>query len=99
MNLIFKFVTIFSIAFVIILSTDDYYLKYIFSESFSTQYSTIYFHSNNFKSNQTSSDTGCDFLNLCGKNVDNALRGVSLPFNNKVVDISYLDSFLELPFP
>ncbi len=98
MNLIFKSIAISSIVFVMILSPDNHYLKYIFSESFSSHYPTS-FYSNSFKSNQTSLDTGCDFLNLCGKNIDNKLSEVSLSFNNKIVDISYLNSYLQLPFP
>ena len=99
MNLIFQFIAVFSIVFVMVLSTDHHYLKYIFSESFSSHYSTNFYSNNYFKSNQTSLDTGCDFLNLCGKNIDNELGDVSLSFNNKIVDISYLTSILELPFP
>ncbi len=98
MNLIFKFITISSIVFVLILSADNLNLKYIFSQSFSSHYSTN-LHSSNSKSNQTSVDTGCDFLNLCGKNIGNELSEVSLSFNNKIVDISYLNSYLDLPFP
>jgi hypothetical protein len=98
MDLIFRSITFASFAFVIILSTDGYNLKYIFSESIPSQYS-VDFNSNNFIPNQTSLNTGCDFLNLCGKNVDHKLSESSLPFNNKIVDISYLTSFLELPFP
>ncbi|MEJ7641335.1 MAG: hypothetical protein WKF36_03965 [Candidatus Nitrosocosmicus sp.] len=94
----FKFIAISSLVFVMILSPDDHYLKYIFSESFSSHYSA-YFYSNGSKSNQTSIDTGCDFLNLCGKNIDSELSEVSLSFNNKIVDISYLNSYLQLPFP
>lgn len=98
MNLIFKSVAILFIVFVVILSADNQYLKYIFSESFSSHNPASY-NSNSFKSNQTSMDTGCDFLNLCGKNIDNKLNEVSLSFNNKIVDISYLNSYLQLPFP
>ena len=98
MNLIFKSIAISSIFFVTILSADNHYVKYIFSESFSS-HNPASFYSNSFKSNQTSMDTGCDFLNLCGKNIDNKLNEVSLSFNNKIVDISYLNSYLQLPFP
>jgi hypothetical protein len=96
--MISKSIAVSFIAFIITVSTDNDILKYIFSESFSSQYST-YFHSNNPKLNQTSLDAGCDFLNLCGKHVDNKLSEISLPFNNKIVDISYLNFYLELPFP
>ncbi len=98
MNLISKSVAICSIVLVIILSADNQYLKYIFSESFSG-HNPASFYSISFKSNQTSLDTGCDFLNLCGKHLDNKLNEVSLSFNNKIVDISYLNSYLQLPFP
>ncbi len=98
MNLISKFMAIFSIVFVIILSTDGYYLKYTFSEPFSNQYST-YVDSNSYKPNQTSLNTGCDFLNLCGNYVGSKLSGVFLPATTNIIDISYLDSYLELPFP
>jgi hypothetical protein len=98
MDLIFKYITVASIAFVIILSADGYNLNYTFSESIPSTYS-VYSHSNNFIPNQTSLNTGCDFLNLCGKAVDNKFGEASLPFNNKIVDISYLNSFIELPFP
>jgi hypothetical protein len=98
MNLIFKYIAICSIVFVVILSPDNHYLKYIFSESFSS-HNPASFYSNSFESNQSSVDTGCDFLNLCGKNIDTKLNEVSLSFNNKIVDISYLNSYLQLPFP
>ncbi len=98
MKLIFKSIAIYSIVFVMILSPDNISLKYIFSESFSSP-NPASFYSNSFKSNQTPLDTGCDFLNLCGKNIDNKLNEVSLSFNNKIVDISYLNSYLQLPFP
>ncbi len=99
MDLIFKFIAISSIAFVMVLYSDNHYLKYIFSESFTSHYSAANSYSNSFKSNQTSLDTGCDFLNLCGKNIDNKLNDVSLSFNDKIVDISYLNFYMELPFP
>ncbi len=98
MNLIFKYIAISSIVFVMILSADNQYLKYIFSESFSS-HNPASSYSNSFKLNQTSLDASCDFLNLCGKNIDNKLNEVSLSFNNKIVDISYLNSYLQLPFP
>ncbi len=98
MNLISKFIAISSIAFVIILSTDGYYLKYTFSEPFSSQYSD-FVNSKSYKPNQTSLNTGCDFLNLCGNYVGNKFSGVLLPINNNIIDISYLNSYLELPFP
>ena len=87
MNLIFKSIAICSVVFVMFLFTENHYPKYIFSESFSS-HNPASSYSNSFKSNQTSIDTGCDFLNLCGKNIDNDLNEVSLSFNNKIVDIS-----------
>jgi hypothetical protein len=98
MNLIFKSIAICSVVFVMFLSAENQYPKYIFSSSFSS-HSPASFYSNSFESNQTSIDTGCDFLNLCGKNIDNDLNEVSLSFNNEIVDISYLNSYLQLPFP
>ena len=98
MNLIFKSIAICSVVFVMFLSAENHYPKYIFSESFSS-HDPASFYSNSFKSNQTSLDTGCDFLNLCGNNIDNKLSEVSLSFNNKIVDISYTNSYLQLPFP
>ena len=98
MILIFKSIAVSSIVFMLLLSADNDYMKYIFSESFSS-HNPASFYSNSFKSNQTPLDTGCDFLNLCGKNIDNKLNEVSLSFNNKIVDISYLNSYLQLPFP
>jgi hypothetical protein len=100
MNLISAFVAISSIVFMMIfLSTDGYYyLKYIFSSPFSSQYSTL-IDSKSYTSNQTSLNTECDFLNLCGDHIGNKLSGALLPTNNNIVDISYLNSYLELPFP
>ena len=98
MRLIFKSIAVSSIVFMMILSADNHYIKYILSESFSS-HNPASFYSNSLKSNQTSIDTGCDFLNLCGKHIDNELGEVSLSFNNKIVDISYLNSYLQLPFP
>jgi hypothetical protein len=98
MILIFKSIAVSSIVFMLLLSADNDYMKYIFSESFSSD-NPASFYSNIFKSNQTSIESGCDFLNLCGKNIDNKLNEVSLSFNNKIVDISYLNSYLQLPFP
>jgi hypothetical protein len=98
MNLISKSIAFSSIAFMVILSTDGLSLKYTLSESFPDQYST-YVNSEFSKPNQTFSNTGCDFLNLCGKYFDNKLSEVGFPFNNKIVDISFYGSYLKLPFP
>jgi hypothetical protein len=98
MNLISKSVAISSVAFMIILSTDGLSLKYTFSDSFSDQYST-FVQSKVPKPNQNLSNTSCDFLNLCGKHYDNELSGAGFSFNSKIVDISYYDSYLKLPFP
>ncbi len=98
MNWASKSIITSSIAFMIILSTDDYYFKYTFSESFSNQQYSDYIYPRNSISNQTSLNDGCDFLNLCGNYLDNKLS-VNLPFNNKIVEVSYIDSYLKLPFP
>ncbi len=96
--MIFKFIIIFSVAFMMIISTNNYYVKYTFSKSFSNQYS-IYVNSKSYKPNQTSINTGCDFLNLCGNYGDNKLRGSLQSTNNNIVDISYIGIYLQLPFP
>ncbi len=83
----------------IILSTDDYYFKYTFSESFSNQQYSDYIYPRNSISNQTSLNDGCDFLNLCGKYTENKLSETNLNFNSKIVDVSYLNSYIKLPFP
>jgi hypothetical protein len=100
MNLVSTFIAVSSIVFMMVfLSTDGfYYLKYTFSESVSNPYSAL-ITSKSYTSNQTSLDTGCDFLNLCGNYVANKLSGALSHVNNDVIDISYLNSFLELPFP
>ena len=98
MNLITKSIAISSIAFMVILSTDGLSLNYTFSESISDQSST-YVQSKFSKPNQTLSNTDCDFLNLCGKYLDNKLGAAGFSFNNKIVDISYYGSYLKLPFP
>ena len=98
MNLITKSIAFSSIAFMVILSTDGLSLNYTFSESFLDQSST-YVQSKFSKQNQTLSNTGCDFLNLCGKYFDNKLSEAGFSFNNKIVDISYYGSYLKLPFP
>ena len=87
-----------SIVFMMIVSTNDSYLKYTFSEPFSSQYSD-YINFKSYKPNQTSLNTGCDFLNLCGNYGDNKLNGLLLPANNNIIDISYIGTFLQLPFP
>jgi hypothetical protein len=99
MKMITKSIAISSIAFVVvILSTDGLSLNNTFSESFLDQ-SSSYVQSKFSKPNQTLSNTGCDFLNLCGKYLDNGLSGAGFSFNNKIVDISYYGSYLKLPFP
>src|SRR5215216_3874803 len=98
MNLITKSIVISSIAFMVILSTDGLSLNYTFSESFLDQSST-FVQSKLSKPNQTLSNTDCDFLNLCGKYLDNKLGAAGFSFNNKIVDISYYGSYLKLPFP
>lgn len=99
MYLIFKLTILSSIAFVIILSIDAYDLKYIYSESFSSQQYSDYLNSKDSILNQTSLNSGCDFLNLCGNYAESKISAVNLPFNNKIVDVSYIDSNLKLPFP
>ncbi|MDQ4073393.1 MAG: hypothetical protein M3162_03710 [Thermoproteota archaeon] len=45
-------------------------------------------------------DKNCDFLNLCGDSkINEKLTGIISPFNNKIVDISFADTYVELPFP
>ena len=98
MNLMTKSIAVSSIAFMVILSTDGLSLNYTFSESFLDQSST-YAQFKFSKPNQTLSNTGCDFLNLCGKYFDSKLSEAGFSFNNKIVDISYYGSYLKLPFP
>ncbi len=98
MNGIFKFIVISSIFFVIFISTNEYYMKYTFSESFPSQY-PVYVYSKSYKSNQTTLNTDCDFLNLCGNYQDNKLSGLLQPTNNNIWDISYIGSYIKLPFP
>jgi hypothetical protein len=97
MNRISKFIGISSIFFVIFISTNEYYLKYTFSEYFPSQY-PIYVYSKSYKSNQTSLNTDCDFLNLCGNYQDNKLT-VLLQSTNNILDISYIGTYIKLPFP
>ncbi len=45
-------------------------------------------------------DKNCDFLNLCGdNNINEKITGIISPFNNKIVDISFADTHVNLPFP
>jgi hypothetical protein len=99
MNLVFTIIAISSIVFVMMfLSTDgNYYLKYTFSAPFLSHYSAL-INSKSYTLNQSLLDNGCDFLNLCD-HVGSKLSGVLLPANNDIIDISYLNSYLELPFP
>lgn len=99
MNLVFTFIAISSIVFMMMfLSTDrNYYLKYTFSAPFLSRHSAL-IDSKGYTSNQTLLNNGCDFLNLCDY-VGSKLSGVLLPTTNNIIDISYLNSYLELPFP
>jgi nanoRNase/pAp phosphatase (c-di-AMP/oligoRNAs hydrolase) len=98
MNRISKFIGISSIFFVIFISTNEYYLKYTFSEYFPSQY-PVYVYSKSYKSNQTSLNTDCDFLNLCGNYQDNKLTVLLQSTNNNILDISYIGTYIKLPFP
>ena len=52
-----------------------------------------------YKSNQTSPNTDCDFLNLCGNYQDNKLTVLLQSTNNNILDISYIGTYIKLPFP
>ena len=41
----------------------------------------------------------CDFLNLCDQNNNVNLNGISGSYNKGIVDISYLEIDVNLPFP
>lgn len=98
MNTISSYVTILSIFFLAILLISNYYIKYIFSEPFISQH-LIYSNSKNDNSNKNLTDTECDFLNLCDNHSNVKVNGILLPKDNNVIDISYISSYLELPFP
>jgi hypothetical protein len=99
MNLVFTFMVFsFFMYMVMFLSIDgNYYLKYAFSASFSNHYPAL-IDSKSYTSNRTLSNNDCDFLNLCD-HIGSKLSGILLPTNNNIIDISYLKSYLELPFP
>jgi hypothetical protein len=72
-------------------------LNFTFSEISSASY-----YKNSVASSNTTDtfDKNCDFLNLCGdNNISDKLTGITSPFNNKIVDISFADTYVELPFP
>ncbi len=70
--------------------------------TFSEISSDSYYRNNIAASNDTADtfDKNCDFLNLCGdNNMNEKLTGIISPFNNRIVDISFADIYVELPFP
>ncbi len=48
--------------------------------------------------NQTFNNN-CDFLNLCNDDAAKKSSGISSPFSQGIVDISYLKIDIDLPFP
>ncbi|MGN6558928.1 MAG: hypothetical protein ACTHJ2_00215 [Candidatus Nitrosocosmicus sp.] len=85
--------TIISLPLLTILLVTPYYINYIFSEPGIAQ---NLLHS---KLNKNLTNTGCDFLNLCDEHINTKLNGISLSTDNNVIDISFFNSFIDLPFP
>jgi len=99
MNIILGSFVIFYIAVLTISSTFHYYIKYVYSESFPLNQLQAYSHPKSSQENETLINTGCDFLNLCNDHQSNRIKGVSLSSDTKIIDISYYNSYIPLPFP
>ena len=99
MNIILGFFVIFYIALLTASSTFHYYIKFIYSESVSFNSIQAKSQSKSSMENKTLINTGCDFLNLCNDHQSNKIKGISLPSDTKIIDISYYNSYITLPFP
>ena len=99
MNIILGLFIIFYIALLTISSTIHYYIKYIYSESATLNQLQGKPYPKSSIENKTLINTGCDFLNLCNDHQSNIIKGLSLSGDTKIIDISYYNSYLPLPFP
>jgi hypothetical protein len=99
MNIILGFFVIFYIVFLTTSSIFHYYIKYIYSESVPFGLLQGKSHQKKPIENKTLINTGCDFLNLCNDHQSNKINGVSLSSDKKIIDISYYNSYIPLPFP
>ena len=85
---------VFMIMFVL---TGFYFLPHVFSEFSSNPYTSL-LKSGSQVQNETI-NTGCDFLNLCKNYIVHKIGNSFLVSGDKVIDASYLNSYLNLPFP
>ncbi len=99
MNIILGFFIIFYVALLTISSTFHYYIKYVYSESVPLNHIQVDSHSKSSMENKTLINTDCDFLNLCNDHQGNRIKGISLSSDTKMIDISYYNSYIPLPFP
>jgi len=99
MNIILGFFVIFYIVLLTTSSIFHYYIKYIYSESVLLGLLQGKSHQKNPIENKTLINTGCDFLNLCNDHQSNKINGVLLSSDKKIIDISYYNSYIPLPFP
>jgi hypothetical protein len=91
-------IPILSLSLLTILLLTPYCINYIFSEPIIAQ-KLLHPTLNENIENKTLTNTGCDFLNLCDEHISTKLNGISLPMNNNVIDISFFNSYIDLPFP
>lgn len=82
---------------IIFVSTGFYILPHVFSELSSNPYTAL-LKSSRAVQNE-SINTGCDFLNLCNNYIAHTISNSFLVSEDKVIDASYLNSYLNLPFP
>jgi hypothetical protein len=99
MNIILGIFVIFYLALLAISSTFHYYIKYIYSESVPINQLQGKLYAKGSIENKTLINTGCDFLNLCNDHQSNIIKGISLSSDTKIIDVSYYNSYIPLPFP
>lgn len=94
MNL--KLMIVLSTAFAITVGFS--YTGHYFEDTYSEEYLLT---SNKYSSIKDigGSQNDCDFLNLCSSHINKIVSDVSSPYINKVVDMSYVDLYVNLPFP
>lgn len=94
MNLKLMIALLATLAMTVGFSYKSHYFEYTYSEEFFVNHDQY-----NRMMDDNKSQSDCDFLNLCSSHINKIMSDVSSPYAHKIVDISYVDLYVDLPFP